>query len=171
MAIRNLPDVWRRDWSPIREVARLQRSIDRMFNDFLSPMETNLPTDIVFNPACDIEETEGKYLITFDLPGVKKDDLKIELNENQLTISGERKEERHEKGSRHNVERYHGAFQRSFTLPSIVDPNQVMANFENGVLQISIPKGEASKAKLIPVKEGRLIAEKEKEKEKKEKAA
>ncbi len=168
MAIRNmLPDIWRGErgvWNPIREMSRLQRRIDRMFDDFFSepfvsslvPSRELLPfsEEVGFTPACDVEETDTHYLVSFDLPGVKKDDVKIELHENQLTVSGERKEEKKGRGSR---ERYYGSFTRSFTLPSNVNADKAEANYENGVLQIALPKTAASVGKQIPIKEGKLL--------------
>lgn len=124
-----LPDIrrgGREIWNPVREMNRLQRHLESAFDDFFSdPFQSvlepifgpfSLDVEAVV-PACDVEETDGQYLISFDLPGVKKDDVKVELRDNQLTISGERKhEQKSEKKGRATHERYHGAFSRSFTL-------------------------------------------------------
>ncbi|MGK5085489.1 Hsp20/alpha crystallin family protein [Bdellovibrionota bacterium FG-1] len=175
MAIRNmLPSAWRGErsvWNPMREMNRLQRRMDRMFQEFLpesfssmtSPAGDLLSADenIEFTPACDIAETKSHYLVTFDLPGMKKSDVKIDLQDNQLTVSGERKHETHEEEQgRVSRERYYGAFCRAFTLPSKVNADKVEANYENGVLQIAIPKTEVSVGKQIPIKEGKLLESK-----------
>jgi HSP20 family protein len=111
-----------------------------------------------FMPACDVEESDQGYLMSFDLPGVKKEDVKIELQENQVTVSGERKQEKKvESKGRVSQERYYGSFCRSFTLPSSVEPSKVEASYDNGVLHIAIPKIHVSASKQIPIKEGKLI--------------
>jgi HSP20 family protein len=164
-----LPDVWRGErgaWNPIREINRLQRSIDRIFNDFLTePFTGGLGRELLpmgeemgFTPACDVEETESHYLVSFDLPGMKKDEVRIELQDHQLVVSGERKQEsKKEAQGRVSRERYYGAFRRSFMLPSDIKADQVEARYENGVLQISIPKGAVAAGKQIPIKEGKAI--------------
>ena len=167
MAIRNhLPEISRRtsSWNPIREINHLQRRLDRIFDD-LSPFET-FPSslkdeDLNFAPACDIQETDSRYLVTFDLPGVKKDDVKIELRDNQLTVSGERNEEHKTEKSNHlSEERFYGSFYRAFTLPSNVQEEQVSASFDNGVLNITIPKAAGAKSKQIPIKDSSKTIEK-----------
>jgi HSP20 family protein len=106
-----------------------------------------------------VDETNTHYLMSFDLPGVKKEDVKIDLQENQLIVSGERKEETQGQGG--SRERFYGAFSRSFTLPQNVDASKVEANYENGVLQIALPKtAVTTTGKQIPIKEGKLISQK-----------
>jgi HSP20 family protein len=162
MARRSLaPDSWRGgSLSPIREMSRLQRDIDRMFDDFLSPVSNLvgnvLDRQVIFSPPCDVDESDSHYLVSFDLPGINKQDVNIEVRDNQLIVSGERKEERkEERKDRVSTERLYGAFQRAFTLPSTVDADRVEANYENGVLRVAIPKSEAAKPKQIEIKEGK----------------
>jgi len=142
---------------PIKGMRKLQRGIDRMFDDFFAPQ---YPQEMM-SPACDIEETKDHYLVSFDLPGVPKDNLKIELKDDQLIVSGERQEEHREEGkNRISSERYYGSFQRSFTLPSSVDANEVEARYQDGVLRIAVPKApesEAAKPKQIQIKEGKEV--------------
>ncbi len=172
---RNLPDLWRGDrgaFSAAREMTRLQHQINRMFDDFFGePMFSSLPQftrgflprreELEYGVACDVEESDKSYLLTFDLPGMKKDDVKIDLHENVLTVSGERKEETKGEGKgKVSRERYYGAFQRSFTLPQNVDADKVEAHYENGVLQIALPKTALAPGKQIPIKEGKLIESK-----------
>lgn len=170
MAIRDLlPEVWRGETrlNPIRHINRLQRNMDRVFNEFFNePMSRFFePSEAImapwageeFVPACDVEETDSHYLLAFDLPGVKKEDVKIELRDNQLSISGERREDVKGRLSR---ERSYGLFTRSFTLPSNVNSEKLEANYENGVLQVVIPKTAVSHTRQISIKEGKLIESK-----------
>ncbi len=169
----HLPDFFRRErrfWSPLREMSRMQRRLDRLFDDLVGESYLGMPRigremlaseGLEFSPACDVEETPTHFLVTFDIPGVKKDEVKIDLNGNQLIVSGERKRERKEEvQGRSSRERFYGAFSRVFTLPMNVDSEKVEATFENGVLQIAVPKSEVSVGKQIPIKEGKLIGQK-----------
>lgn len=166
MARKDLPEIWREKrslYGPTREMHRLQHRIDQMFEDFFNlPSSTELFSsapmlDEGFTPLCDCDETDTHYLLNFDLPGVKKDEVKIDLKDNQLSVSGERKSESKSKQGR---ERFYGSFYRSFTLPSNIDADKIEANFENGVLQVSIPKTEVSPGKQIPIKEGKMLTSK-----------
>lgn len=154
-----IPSVWRsQGWDPFREVSRLQRDVDRIFDDFFSPFRRSSSEDslneTMFTPACDIEETDSHYLISFDLPGISQDDLRIEVKNNQLWVSGERKEERSNRDkNKMNSEKIYGSFERSFRLPSGIDPDHVQATFENGVLNLKIQKAESSKPVRIPIRE------------------
>lgn len=156
-----LPDIARGEaFNPVREISRLQRNIDRMFEDFFSPFPAQLGRAgeelTYFSPPTDIEETDSNYLITFDLPGITKKDIRIECRDNQLIVSGERKEERERKeGNQLSKERFYGTFQRSFSLPANANADKIEANYNNGVLQVLIPKTEAAKAKQIEIKESK----------------
>ena len=108
-----------------------------------------------FAPACDVKETDNDYLLSFDVPGIEKDEIDVELNGSQLTVSGERKsEEDFEHKNTRRAERSFGAFHRSFTIPSGVDAKTIKAHHENGVLKIAIPKKEGKKAKKIQISSG-----------------
>ena len=157
-----LPEVWRKSpmeerWlTPLREISQMQRSLDRIFDEFFYPPASVGTTEehISFIPAYDLDETNTHYLVSLDLPGIAKDQINIELRDNQLIVSGERKEEKKkEEEHRLSSERYYGAFQRSFTLPSNVDPNKIEADHQNGVLHISIAKKEPAKSKVIKISE------------------
>jgi len=162
---KNLPDFWRRGLQdPFRDISRLQRSVDRLFADFLSPVEEGRQggqENSMFTPACDVEEKDKSFLLKMDLPGIKKEDIKIELNENQLVVSGERKEERkEEKDSRSFYERSYGSFYRSFALPSTIREGDIRATYDNGVLSIELPKVEAPRSKQIQIGEATRKGEK-----------
>ena len=104
-------------------------------------------------PRVDILETDSAFTIKVEVPDVKKEDVKVSVDNGVLSISGERKQEKEEKGKRfHRVERYYGNFRRSFTLPENVDPKKVKAVFKDGMLNLELPKTEAAKPKAIEVK-------------------
>jgi HSP20 family protein len=106
-----------------------------------------------WSPALDIAETSDEYLMRAELPGVKKEDVKISLAQNVLTITGEKKTEYKEENKKyHRLERSYGTFQRSFTLPSPVKADDVSASFKEGILEIRVPKTEEAKAKVIDIK-------------------
>ncbi len=118
--------------------------VDRFFNDdFNGGMNVS-----EFSPRVDIAETEKAFEIEFSLPGVKKDDIRIDVNDGRLTVSGERKfkEEKNEKNYR-SVESYYGTFSRSFHLPDNVNDEHVNAKYEDGVLKVILPKDEKKVAK------------------------
>jgi len=164
MAIRDLlPEIWRGEasaWNPVREMNRLQRRMDRVFDEFFREYPA-ASEEAEFSPACDVAETSTHYLMSFDLPGVKKNEVKVQLEDNTLTVSGERQNEHEaEAEGRISRERYYGSFCRSFTLPANALADKIEANYENGVLQVAIPKTKATPGKDIPIKEGKLIAAK-----------
>ncbi|HIP92155.1 MAG TPA: Hsp20/alpha crystallin family protein [Thermotoga sp.] len=133
---------------PFRE---LQREIDRIFDDFfrVGPREVSGR----FIPDVDIYETENSLVIEMEAPGLKKEDIKITVEDGILVISGEKKVERDEKKKNYMVvERCFGKFERAFNLPDYVDPEKIKAKYENGVLTITMPKKEEKKKKTIDVK-------------------
>ncbi len=105
----------------------------------------------IIQPGFEFDENENSYFMSFDLPGVKKEDIKIDVSQNMLSITGERKSQ--QKGEQSSERRY-GRFQRSLTLPAGIDANQVQAHFENGVLELVVPKAEESRARSIEVQSG-----------------
>lgn len=110
-----------------------------------------------FSPSCEIVEADNHFYMAMDLPGLNKDDLKIDLTENVLTVSGERKREKNsaESSKFHLFERRYGFFKRSFTLPSSVNNAEVEARYENGVLELYIPKLDAAKPRKIQIQSGK----------------
>lgn len=144
----------RRD--PIRA---LQREMEQLFNQFVEPvpMDLSLPMTLssTMAPALDIRETDDAYLVSVDVPGMDKDDVKIELDNNQLRVFGERREERYEGDKSARTERYFGWFERTVTLPSQVRDEQIEATMKNGVLHIAIPKVEVAQPKHISINQER----------------
>ena len=106
-----------------------------------------------WNPAVDIQETDSEFVLKADLPDVKKEDVKVEFKDGVLSVQGERKQEKEEKGKRfQKVERAYGKFFRRFVLPTDVDIEQTKAEFKDGVLHVHLPKTVAAKPKAIEVK-------------------
>ena len=128
---------------------------DRVFDnvwgdsDFVTDAEAGGRTWL---PAVDIYENDDAFVATADLPGLKKDDIDVSIEDNVLTVSGERKFEKSEdEGSFRRVERSYGTFRRSFTLPRGVESAKVEAKFEDGVLTLTLPKSELAKSRKITV--------------------
>ncbi|SHJ99894.1 heat shock protein Hsp20 [Malonomonas rubra DSM 5091] len=139
-------------WDPLRDV-------DEFFDRALSwplrrQIQGTLPTlDEEWAPRVDISETDNNFLIKAEIPGIKREDVKINIEDNVLTIHGERKEEKEEKGRKfHRVECRYGSFSRSFTLPQNTQMDHVEATFKDGILNLQIPKKQAEKSKQIEVK-------------------
>ncbi len=123
-----------------------------IFDDFFGRDFLTSTTKLA--PAVDIAEEKDKYVVKADLPGLKQDDIKIELTDNVLSISGERKSERNEEDKNkkyYYYERSYGAFERKFVLPNDADVEKIKAKYENGVLTIDIQKKESKKPKEIKV--------------------
>ena len=143
-------------WRPVSglagEFVTMQREIDRMFERFRGGTLDESGTT-AFMPVVDIIEGATQYDLRVELPGVKKEDVKITILNDVITIRGEKKQEDQKKGeSTRRVERSYGAFQRSFTLPSSVRSEAIEASYDNGILNISLPKAEEAKPKEIEVK-------------------
>jgi len=134
-------------WEPFRE-------LDDLFRRYTAPGGRSLlhADQREWSPTADISETEKEYLIKAELPEVKREDVKVTLENGVITISGERKQEKEEK-SQHEirVESMYGSFSRSFSLPENIDPAGVRAEAKDGVLRIRIPKTEAAKPKTIAI--------------------
>lgn len=137
-------------WSPFRELLASHGRLGRLFESVLGEVP-RLPKG--FAPAVDIHENDKQYCVTVELPGGKKEDVHVEIEEGVLTIRGEKKSEREEKKEQGRwVERSYGSFMRSFTLPANADAEHVDASFKDGVLTLTIPKTEATKPRPIAIK-------------------
>ncbi len=141
-------------WDPFRELEDMSERLNRVFSRpaLRTSGKENL-TVADWMPTVDISETEGEYLIKAELPEVRKEDVKVTVENGVLTLQGERRQEKEEKGKRfHRVERSYGSFVRSFTLPESVDESGVKAEYKDGVLNLHLPKSEKVKPKAIDVK-------------------
>lgn len=137
-------------WDPFKEMRRLWDEVDRLFEDFLSGSRRREIASWV--PAVDVEETENEIIVKAEVPGLKKEDIKVSLTEDNLVISGERKEEKEEKAKNyHRKEIFVGKFYRSIPLPVEVQPDKAKATYENGILKIILPKSEKAKPKEIEI--------------------
>ena len=136
-------------WNPFRELEEIEGRLNR----FVRGSEPDALTFGDWAPAVDIKETEKEYVVTADLPDVKKEEVKVSFHEGVLTLEGERKLEKEEKTDRfHRIERGYGKFVRRFALPNEVDSEHVTAEFKNGVLTVRVPKAANAKPKAIEVK-------------------
>lgn len=157
MALTRWPDRYRETTDIATDLFDMQRDMNRMFDTFFRggmQDEGNLfPTRSGWTPAIDIAEYDREYHVRVELPGVSKDDVKITMQGNILTIRGEKKQHEDPKDlNLHRSERWFGTFQRSFTLPTTVHSDNIEANYENGVLTIVCPKAEEAIPKAIDVK-------------------
>jgi HSP20 family protein len=140
-------------WEPLRELGSLQNEMNRLFNTvFDAPAPGTGSAMRRWMPAMDLVESDDHFVLRADLPGMSEDDIKIELEDGTLTVSGERKAE-HETNAEgyYRVERAFGAFSRSLTLPKGVDAEAVGASFDRGVLEVRIPKPEERKPRRIEI--------------------
>ncbi len=136
--------------SPFEELYRMRQQLDQMFEDSASPHQ-RISAGVF--PLINLTEDKNKYFIRAELPGVKGDEVDIQVTANNLSISGERKIGAEEEGARyHRREREAGTFSRMIGLPGDIDPDKVDAKLENGILTVEVSKAEAAKPKQITVK-------------------
>lgn len=145
-------------WDPFKELNELESRLATVFGR--APVRKSGEKDEAMTvaewaPLVDITEDEKEYLIKAQLPEVKKDDMKVSVQDGILTIAGERRSEKEEKNKKfHRVEWAYGSFSRSFTLPEDADADKVAGDFKDGVLKVHVPKSEKAKPKKIDVKVG-----------------
>ena len=145
-------------WEPVRELSSIQSEMNRLFNTFFDTptQQGNGHAPLRrWIPAMDLVETGDEFVLRADLPGLSEDDVNVELEDNVLTISGERKSEHEErKEGYYRVERSSGSFSRALTLPEGVAAEAVRASFDKGVLEVRIPKPEARKPRKVAISVG-----------------
>jgi HSP20 family protein len=140
-------------WDPIRELDSLQGDMNRLFDRFFEGRTANGHRR--WTPAMDLVETEDHLVLRGDLPGLTEDDIDIEIKDNVLTVSGERKAESEERNEGYyRVERAFGSFSRSLTLPQGIDADKVEANFDKGVLEVRVPKPAEAKPTRVQIGKG-----------------
>jgi len=141
-------------WDPFRELEEMSDRLNRMVARPVTKASGKEALTVAdWMPTVDISETAGEYVIQAELPEVKKDDVKVTLEEGVLTIQGQRRQEKDEKTTKyHRIERSYGTFVRSFSLPDQVNESGVKAEFKDGVLNLHIPKSEKAKPRAIEVK-------------------
>jgi HSP20 family protein len=143
-------------WDPFRELEDMSHRLNRVFGRSGLARGTEDKGEFVtfdWAPSVDIAETAEAFEIKAELPDLRKEDVKVSVEDGQLRISGERKQEKEEKGKKfHRVERSYGSFMRSFSLPENVDDAKLSAEYKDGVLNVRLPKTERAKPKAIAVK-------------------
>ncbi len=140
-------------WKPQRNLHSMQKNWHSMMNDFFNSNYDDEFINTVWVPRVDITENESGYQVHADLPGMSREDVQITLDDGVLTINGERKSSFEDKSeSCHLSERVHGKFSRSFTLRNTIDTGKIDAEFNNGVLTVSLPKMEEAKPRKIEIK-------------------
>jgi len=143
-------------WDPFRDVLTLQNRLNSIFQDYnRGETAEEAMTTAAFVPPVDVYEDEHKIVLKLEVPGMKQEELNIQLENNQLTVRGERKFDKEEKEENfHRIERRYGSFYRSFTIPNTVNPDSVKADYDAGVLRIQLEKRAEAKPKQIKVQVG-----------------
>jgi HSP20 family protein len=146
-------------WEPFREVSTLQDRMNRLFSEQFANLGTEESLAAgSFVPAVDVYEDEHAIQLKFEVPGLDEKEIDIRLENNLLTVKGERKIEKETKEENYRrIERRFGTFTRSFTLPNTVSSESVKASYDKGVLTISLPKKEAAKPKQIKIEVGKTL--------------
>jgi HSP20 family protein len=142
-------------WNPFGELDEVQNRLGSLFGGTFPRFGNGNggPKLADWSPQVDITEDEKEYLVKADLPEMKKEEIKVNVEEGILSVSGERKAEKEEKNKKfHRIERSYGSFLRSFTLPEDANGAKVMAEFKDGVLQVHLPKSPVAKSKAVEVK-------------------
>jgi HSP20 family protein len=149
-------------WDPFRDVLTLQNRLNSLFQDYRGQNEGDMVSTAAFVPPVDIYEDEHKIVLKLEVPGLKQEDLDIQLENNTLTVRGERKFEKEEKEENfHRIERRYGSFFRSFTVPTTVNSEGVKASYDAGVLRVELEKKAEAKPKQIKVQIGTAAAPKQ----------
>lgn len=143
-------------WNPWRELEVMSNRIDRLFGQISTGNgQEALATTTGWSPKVNVSENDGEYLVIAEIPGVDKKDVHVKMDENILTIEGERKQRKEEKSEKlHRVESFYGNFYRRFNMPENADPEKVNAKYDNGMLEIHIakrPEAKKAKAKEIAI--------------------
>ncbi|MDD5058692.1 MAG: Hsp20/alpha crystallin family protein [Sideroxydans sp.] len=139
-------------WDPFRELEDMSSRLNRIFARNPAGADSEMMAVANWMPSVDISETDDAYLIKGEIPGVKKEDVKVTIQNGMLTIQGERKQEKEEKNKKfHRVECSYGSFARSFRVPDDADESAVKAEFKDGMLNVSLPKSAKAKPKSINV--------------------
>lgn len=136
------------------DLTRMQDEMNRFFDEFFGEHRQGL-AEGSWLPMVDVSETNGEFIVRAELPGMRHEDIDISVQDNILTLKGEKKQEKKEERENfHRLERSYGSFSRSFSLPAGVKPDDIKATFKDGVLEISMPKAEEAKAKKIAITAG-----------------
>jgi HSP20 family protein len=141
-------------WDPFKDLLTLQDRMNRLFDESVRNVKTGdeALSSAIWSPAVDIYETDDEVVVKAELPEVNQKDIDIQIENNTLTLRGERKFNKETKKENfHRIERSYGTFSRSFTLPGTIDQEKINADYKDGILKISMPKREETKPKQIKV--------------------
>ncbi|MDP2960008.1 MAG: Hsp20/alpha crystallin family protein [candidate division Zixibacteria bacterium] len=142
-------------WRPLRDIVSIQDEMNQLFDDFFGgrvPRRWLKAEEGLWTPNVDVNETKDEIVVTAEMPGLKKEDIKLSVQDNVLTLSGEKNHEKEEKDANfYRLERNFGSFCRSFTLPTSVEADKIKASFKDGILKVTLPKSEKVKPKEIPI--------------------
>ena len=148
-------------WEPFREFSTLQDRMNRLFRETQGNSQDESLTSSSFAPAVDVYEDEHDVTLKIEVPGIDEKDIDVRVENNTLTVHGERKIEKEEKEENYRrVERQYGSFTRTFNLPATVDAEKVQADYDKGVLRITLPKKAEAKPKQIKVNVGQSAGQK-----------
>ncbi len=148
-------------WEPFREFSTLQDRMNRLFRETQGNSQDESLTSSSFAPAVDVYEDEHNVTLKIEVPGIDEQDIDVRVENNTLTVHGERKIEKEEKEENYRrVERQYGSFTRTFNLPATVDAEKVQADYDKGVLKITLPKKAEAKPKQIKVNVGQSAGQK-----------
>jgi HSP20 family protein len=148
------PRRWMNPWRPFREMEEAERRFDDLFSSsYLPALWRGVPSmEMGWAPAIDVFEKDDRFVVKAELPGMKQEDIDVSVVGNRLTIKGERKAEgKVEKEDYYYSERSYGSFSRSIDIPSDVDAKKIEANYEDGVLEIDLPKTQGAKPQKVSV--------------------
>jgi HSP20 family protein len=143
-------------WDPFRDLGILQERMNRVFEDAaVRGWKNDEPSATTsWSPAVDIYETDSEIMVQAELPGIDRKDIALQLENNVLTLKGDRRFEKEtNQENYHRIERSYGGFSRAFTIPTIVDEDKIRADYKDGILKIALPKKEQVKAKQIKIGE------------------
>ncbi len=141
-------------WRPLRDIVSIQDEMNQLFDDFFgrTPKRWFRPEEGLWTPNVDVSETKDEIVLTAEMPGMKKEDITLSVQDNVITLSGEKKSEEEKKDANfYRLERSFGSFCRSFTLPTPVEAEKIKASFKDGILKVTLPKSEKVKPKEIPI--------------------
>ncbi len=138
-------------WEPFKELMTLREDMDRFFNSFFGRSAAE-SYEGVWTPVVDIEEDKDNYIVRAELPGMRKENIKISVRGSLLSLSGERAYESEDKGKTyHRIERSYGKFVRHINLPNEIDESKVKATYQDGILTVTLPKPEAARPKEVEI--------------------
>lgn len=139
-------------WDPFSQITNARHTMNSLLDSVLRPSGGGLTSDWG-TPQLDLYEKDGKYIVEFAVPGLKKDDINIEIDDNRLTLSAKRQEEKTEEGTRyHYRELRRGGFSRSISFPKEIDADNVSAEYESGILRVTLPPTKRAHAKKVEIK-------------------